>query len=135
MPLVPVWRWEGIRCDSAIAIAIAAAACIYAQPLRSLQPVPVPETPGRDTYGRDKDALAALGKAFFGDKAAATAAPDARRATSTTAPTTAGKIKSSFYVLGTGSLIVRWARTREKMGQARCSEHHGQLTVSAEARP
>ena len=50
-----------------IAIAFAAAACIYAQPLRSLQPVPVLETPGLDSHGRDKDALAALGKAFFWD--------------------------------------------------------------------
>ena len=101
-----------------IASAFAAAACIYAQPLRSLKPVPGPETPGLDTYGRDKDALAALGKARFGDMQAATAAPRARRATSTPSPTTTGKIKSSFYVLGTGSLVVRWARTREKMGEA-----------------
>lgn len=38
-----------------------------AQPLRSLKTVPVPQVPGIDEYVRDKDALVALGKAFFWD--------------------------------------------------------------------
>ena len=50
-----------------IVIAIALAACVWAQPLRSLKTVSVPETPGLDAYVRDKDALIALGKAFFWD--------------------------------------------------------------------
>ena len=50
-----------------ILIAFAFAACMQAQPLRSLKTVPVPATPGLDAYVRDPEALVALGKAFFWD--------------------------------------------------------------------
>jgi len=48
-------------------IAIVLAAGVCAQPLRSLKTVTVPDTPGLDAYVRDKNALIALGKAFFWD--------------------------------------------------------------------
>jgi cytochrome c peroxidase len=53
--------------NSRILIALALAACIQAQPLRSLKSVPVAAIPGLETYVRDKDALVALGKALFWD--------------------------------------------------------------------
>lgn len=40
---------------------------VGAQPLRSLKTLAVPATPGLDTFVRDRDALVALGKAFFWD--------------------------------------------------------------------
>jgi hypothetical protein len=50
-----------------IVISLALASCLYAQPLRSLKPVSVPEVPGLDTYVRDRVVLIALGKPFFWD--------------------------------------------------------------------
>jgi cytochrome c peroxidase len=50
-----------------IVISLAFASCLFAQPLRSLKTVSVPEIPGLDTYVRDRGALLALGKAFFWD--------------------------------------------------------------------
>ena len=53
--------------NSRILITLALAASIHGQPLRSLKTVSVPATPGLETYVRDKEALVALGKAFFWD--------------------------------------------------------------------
>ena len=46
---------------------IALGLAVGAQPLRSLKTLAVPATPGLEGYVRDRDALVALGKAFFWD--------------------------------------------------------------------
>jgi cytochrome c peroxidase len=50
-----------------IGLVVALGLAVGAQPLRSLKTLAVPATPGLDAFVRDREALIALGKAFFWD--------------------------------------------------------------------